>query len=175
MRRILSISTPTVTAFVLAAGLAACVQPPALVVESASGEIVPLGSWSADLVSGFRESSGLQGTVLLVPGSNVRETRAVVTLAGGTPDAVYPWYVQLGDCANDRGVLASLMVYPPIALDANGQAKATVTLPFTLPTSGRYFVSVRRSEAEVSTVIACGNLTRGGDNASQKAGYAKAP
>ena len=165
------------TAFVLATFLlAACVQPPALVVESASGEVVPLESWSAKLVSSTPlESTGPTGTVTLAPGSTIRETRARLTLTGGTPDAAYPWYVQLGECGNDRGTLASLMVYPPVAVDGSGQAAVTVTLPFTLPTSGRFFVSVRRSETDVSTVIACGNLMKGGETTSQKPGYAKAP
>jgi hypothetical protein len=177
MQRISPIGIPTVTASVLAACLlSSCVQRPPLVVQSASGEIVPLESWTADLsANAALDSSGLKGTAMLVPGSNIRETQAMVTLAGGTPDAVYPWYVQLGDCGNDRGVLASLMAYPPIALDRSGQATTTVTLPFTLPTRGRYFVSVRRSETEVSTVIACGNLTKASDSNSRKAGYAKAP
>ena len=176
MQRVFPIS-PTLVSFVVVAFLqTACVQPPALVVEDASGETVPLQSWSADLTpTGPADSAGLRGNVLLVPGNSIRETRAVLTLTGGTPKAIYPWYVQLGDCANDRGVLASLMIYPPIAVDASGQAAATVTLPFTLPTSGRYFVSVRRSEADVSTVIACGNLTRGESGNAQMAGYAKAP
>lgn len=153
----------------------ACVQPPALVVEGASGEI-PLESWTASLASaGAAEPTHLTGTVTLAPGNSIRETRAMLTLAGGTPHAVYPWYVQLGECGNDRGVLASLIAYPPIAVDSSGHAMATVTLPFTLPTSGRYFVSVRRSETDVSTVIACGNLTRTGPASTQMAGYAKAP
>lgn len=156
-------------------GLSACVQPPALVVEGASGETVPLESWSADIAAIETAGSAVKGRALLVPGASIRETRAMLTLTGGTPNAVYPWYVQLGDCANDRGVLASLIVYPPIAVDSSGQATANVTLPFTLPTSGRYFVSVRRSETEVSTVIACGNLTRAGSGTAEMAGYAKAP
>lgn len=80
-----------------------------------------------------------------------------------------------GECGNDRGTLASLIVHPPVSVDGSGQATATVTLPFTLPTSGRYFVSIRRSETDVSTVIACGNLMKGGETTSQKPGYAKAP
>lgn len=176
MARMSSSSTRTATRFLLAAcTLVACVQPPALVVQSASGDVVPLGSWSASLTPSGNAPDGLKGSVILLPGISIRETQALLTLAGGTPDAVHPWYMQLGDCGNDRGILAGVMAYPPITVDESGEARASVMLPFTLPTSGRYFVSVRRSETEVSTVIACGNLTKGSDTIAQKAGYAKAP
>jgi hypothetical protein len=157
--------------------LSACVQPPQLMVQSATGDVVPLEAWTASLESSATGSgSALHGSAMLVPGESIRETQAVVTLAGGTPRAVYPWYVQLGECGNDRGVLAGLMAYPPIVIDESGLARVSVTLPFTLPTSGRYFVSVRQSETAVSTVIACGNLTPVSDAPMpQRAGYATAP
>lgn len=156
--------------------LSSCVQPAQLMVQSASGDVVPLEAWSTNLESnGSGDGSTLHGTAMLVPGESIRETHAVVTLAGGTPQAVHPWYVQLGECGNDRGVLAGLMAYPPIVVDESGRGFVSVRLPFTLPTTGRYFVSVRQSETAVSTVIACGNLTRVSDEPTpQKAGYAKA-
>ena len=176
MQRISSSTIPTATAFlVVGFVLSACVQPPPMVIQNASGDIVPLKSWSASLATvGNGESSGLRGEVILMPGASIRETRAVLTVAGGTPHDVHPWYVQLGDCGNDRGILAGLMAYPPVTVDESGEAQASVTLPFTLPTSGRYFVSVRQSETDVTTVIACGNLTRASDRGPQQAGYAKA-
>lgn len=163
-------------AFVLIGVLSSCVQPPQLMVQSASGDAVPLEAWSASLESNGNGQGGLvHGSAMLVPGESIRETKAVVTLTGGTPHAVHPWYVQLGECGNDRGVLAGLMVYPPIVVDESGRAYISVRLPFTLPTTGRYFVTVRQSETAVSTVIACGNFSRVSDEqAPQKAGYAKA-
>jgi hypothetical protein len=142
--------------------LPACVQPPAFVVQGATGEVVPLGAWTATL-AGVGETTSLRGTATVAPGRTISETQAHVTLTGATPSAAHPWFLQLGDCGNDRGVLGGLMAYPPIMADEQGEARLTVTLPFTMPTTGHYFVSVRRSEALVSTVIACGNLTRAGD------------
>jgi hypothetical protein len=151
----------------------ACVQPPQHAVQSASGEAVPLEAWSASFQS---SGSTLQGNAMLVPGETISETRAVVMLTGGTPHTVHPWYVQLGECGNDRGVLAGLMAYPPIVVDESGRARMSVTLPFTLPTTGSFFVTVRRSETAVSTVIACGNLTRVSDApTAQQARYPRVP
>lgn len=161
---------------VLLSLLGACVQPPPLVVYSATGDVVPLEPWSADLIANAPpESSALRGSVRLVPGNTIRETRAVVALSGGAPNAVHPWYVQLGECSNDRGILAGPLAYPPIALDATGAATATLTLPFTPPTSGRYFVSVRRSESDVGTVLACGNFVKAADASRADRGLGSTP
>jgi hypothetical protein len=153
--------------------LSACVQRPPLVVQTATGEIVPLEAWTADLVANARVDSGaLTGSVSLLPGNTVRETQALVTLQGGSPNAVHPWFVQMGACDNDLGILAGQLAYPPIALDGNGNARVSFTLPFTPPTSGHYFVTVRRSEREVSTVVACGNLVKATDSSTLARGYA---
>lgn len=176
MLRISFSTMPVLAPAVAVCVLSACVQPPPLVIQSASGESVPLESWSANLSAvGNSEPTGLRGNAILMPGATVRETRALLTLAGGTPHAVHPWYVQLGDCGNDRGILAGLIVYPPIALGESGEGRVSVTLPFTMPTTGRYFVSVRQSETNVSSVVACGNLTRAGDAGQRHAGFARAP
>lgn len=138
--------------------LMACVQPPALVIETSAGDVVPLESWTATL-SG--PSTVLRGTATLSPGVTFRETRATLSLAGATPLAVHAWYVQLGECGHDRGILVGPQAYAPIAVDGHGNGTSIVTLPFTVPTSGHYFVTVRQSDSEASPVVACGNLTKG--------------
>jgi hypothetical protein len=52
------------------------------------------------------------------------------------------------------------MAYTPIVVGGDGAGTSTVTLPFTVPTSGRYSVTVRESELETSRTVACGNLTK---------------
>jgi hypothetical protein len=138
--------------------LLACVQPPALVIETSSGDVVPLESWTATLTA---PSAEMRGTATLAPGATFRETRASVTLAGATPLAVHAWSVQLGECGHDRGILVGPHAYAPIMVDGHGDGRSIVTLPFTVPTSGHYFVSVRQSDSEGSPVVACGNLTKG--------------
>lgn len=138
--------------------LFACVQPPALVIETSTGDIVPLESWSATLVPA---SSEVRGTATLDPGETYRETRASVSITGVVPRSTHAWLVQLGECGHELGVLAGPMAYPPIVADAEGAAVSSVTLPFTVPTAGRYSVTVRQSESETSPAMACGNLTKG--------------
>lgn len=167
--------------------LAACVHQALPMIQTSSGEVVPLEQWTATLsapagvarYAAVRDTNAvtvkLSGTVTLAPGRSIQETRATVTIAGGEPIAAYPWYVHLGQCGNDRGILSGPLAYPPIAVDSNGRGAAMVTLPFTIPLSGRYFVSVHQSDSEMSTAIACGNLTRGSASGGTSVGYAKTP
>jgi hypothetical protein len=147
---------PTALGF-LTLTLVACVQPPALVIETSSGDIVPLESWTATLTA---PTAGMRGTATLAPGATYRETEATLTLSGAPPRTAHAWYVQLGECGHDRGILVGPQAYTPIVADDQGEGRSTVTLPFTVPTNGQFFVTIRQSESEASAVIACGNLTK---------------
>lgn len=96
----------------------------------------------------------------LEPGSTYRETRATVSIAGAAPRSAHAWLVHLGEYGHELGVLAGPMAYPPIAADGEGAGTSVVTLPFTVPTSGRYSVTVRESQHERSRPVACGNLSK---------------
>ena len=134
----------------------ACVQRPAMVIETSTGDVVPLETWGATL------TGALHGTVTLAPGATHRETLATITVSGATPRAVHAWYVQLGECGHERGILAGLQPYTPLTADAQGTAAASVALPFTVPTAGQYSVTVRQSDWIHSSSVACGNLTKDG-------------
>lgn len=137
--------------------LLACVQRPALMIETSTGDVVLLQSWTATLSA---TSTAMRGTATLSPGASYRETLATITLSGATPRAVHAWYVQAGQCGGDLGILAGPQAYPPITVDSEGEGGSTVILPFTVPTSGHYSVSVRRSDPGSSRIVACGNLTK---------------
>jgi hypothetical protein len=137
--------------------LFACVQPPALVVETATGDVVRLESWTTVLAP---ISSEVRGTATLEPGSTYRETRATIAISGAVPRSAHAWLVQLGECGHELGVLSGPMAYTPLVVGTDGAGSSAVTLPFTVPTSGRYSVTVRESEIETSRAVACGNLTK---------------
>lgn len=145
---------PLALAATIGLTLAACVQPPAMVIETSTGDVVPLETWSATL------SGALHGTVTLAPGVTYRETLATITISGATPRAVHGWYVQLGECGHERGVLAGLQPYTPLTANEQGTAAASVALPYTVPTAGDYSVTVLQSEMANSSPVACGNLTK---------------
>ena len=134
--------------------LLACVQRPALVIETSAGDVVRLESWTARLSS----SSGVSGTATLAPGGTHRETLATIAITGAQPRAVHAWYAHVGACGRDVGILIGPQAYTPLVADEQGNAHSSVTLPFTVPTNGTYFVSLRAGASEGSGVIACGNL-----------------
>lgn len=141
----------------LTLALLGCVQPPALMIETSSGDLVPLDSWTGTLSA---RSGEMRGMATLAPGATYRETEATLILSGAAPSTVHAWYVQLGECGYDRGILVGPQAYTPIAVDAHGEGRSIVLLPFTVPSNGQFFVTVRQSESEASPVIACGNLTK---------------
>ena len=165
-RRALTLSV----ALALPALTLACVQRPPLVVETSTGDIIRLESWTAMLAS----PAALQGTATLAP-LTYRETVATISVSGGAPNAVHAWYVQLGECGRDLGILAGPQAYAPVVVDQQGEGTTTVTLPFTVPTSGRYFVTVRAADTERSAVVACGNLTRDPIDGGQTIAEAQVP
>ena len=81
--------------------LLACVQRPALVIETSTGDVVRLESWTASLSS----PSGLRGTATLAPGGTYRETLATIAITGAQPRAVHAWYAHVGACGRDVGIL----------------------------------------------------------------------
>jgi hypothetical protein len=152
--------------------LLACVQRPAVVIETSTGDVVPLEVWTAK----FSAPAGdIRGTATLAPGVTFRETQASITLAGAAPLSVHGWSVQLGECGHDRGILIGPQAYTPIMVDGYGDGRATVTLPFTVPTSGHFFVTVRQSDSESSPVAACGNLTKDRSVGGSAIAQARAP
>jgi hypothetical protein len=96
----------------------AWVQRPALVIESSSGDVIRLESWTATL-SG--SSTEMRGTASLSPGNSYRETLATITLYGAAPRAQHAWYVQMGECRRDVRILAEPQPYLPIEGRRPGQ------------------------------------------------------
>ena len=156
MLRIGRRALPALVALTLPAlTLTACVQRPPLVVEMSTGDIIRLESWTAMLSS----STGFGGMATLTP-ATYRETLATISVSGAAPNATHAWYVQLGECGRDLGILAGPQAYVPLVVDQRGDGTSTVTLPFTVPMNGRYFVTVRADDTERSAVVACGDLTK---------------
>jgi hypothetical protein len=145
---------PLAMAATIGLALAACVQRPPMVIETSAGDVVPLEPWSATL------SGALHGTVTLAPGVTHREALATINLTGATPGATHAWFVRLGECNRERGILGGLRPYTPLTANEEGTVAASIALPFTVPTEGEYSVTVLQSELVNSSSVACGNLTK---------------
>ena len=94
-------------------------------------------------------------------GSDGREsgrTEAAVAITNAAPGGRHPWHVHVGQCGNDQGIYGEAGEYPVLQVKGDGRASATARLDVPLPTSGQYFINVHASEANLGTIIACGNL-----------------
>jgi hypothetical protein len=156
--RLLLTSTAAVT-------LAACAQRQ---VEVMTGDVVLDSRWTATLAptTTVRDSAAITGapTVTLggrgtmMPGSTFQETRAMISLFGATPGSSHAWHVHLGTCGNDRGILGSPELYQPVVASNEGRGDVIVTLPFTTPNAGEFYVDVHSTGSSASPVVGCGAL-----------------
>ena len=113
-----------------------------------SGSLQPVGG------------TGVSGSASLAPGGSNTQSSVNVAITGSTSGSVHPWHLHRGSCSNDMGIVGSPTSYPTLGIGADGTGRVMIGLPFAIPTSGSYFVSVHHS-AENMTRIACGDLTMG--------------
>lgn len=145
--------------------LSACAQRQ---VEVMTGDVLLDSRWTATLAptTTARDTAAITGatTVTLggrgtmMPGSTASETRAMISLFGAIPGATHAWHVHLGSCGNDRGIVGSPELYQPVVASNEGRGDVIVTLPFTTPNAGEFYVDVHSTGSSASPVIACGTL-----------------
>ena len=157
-----------IAAIVLALG--ACAHSPRAV-ESARS-VSPTPRWTAtlatpayDTVTSSAEmralmSTPITGTAALTPMNGDTTFAATISVAGARPGEVYPWYVHIGKCDTQRGVVGELNMYPPITAGPDGTGTARATIPFPLPNDATWSVSVFPSPSQLETAVACGDLTK---------------
>jgi hypothetical protein len=145
-------------------GLAAC-NPfrQQAAVELSTGDASLNSRWHANLASpatlaGVVQMSG-SASMAPAPGGG---TIVTLDLANASPGGKHPWEARLGQCGTqtqmDGGVFGMRDAYEPLEVGSNGQATGTATVQVETPEAGRYFVVVHASDANSSTVVACGNL-----------------
>ena len=151
-----------------AAALVACAQRQ---VEVETGDVVLDSRWVATLapVTVTRDSAAITGgtTVNLggrgsmMRGNSTVETRAMLSLFGAAPGSTHAWHIHLGTCGNDRGIIGSPELYTPVVIGNDGRGDMNVTLPFTTPNSGEFYVDVHDTQSSASRIVACAPLTGG--------------
>jgi hypothetical protein len=116
--------------------------------------------WRGALVTPATLAGAVQmnGAATMAPGANRAGTRLTLEVANATPGGLHPWQVHRGQCGADEGVFGASEAYAPIAVNAQGKASGSASLPLETPTAGSYFVSVGASAANPETIVACGNL-----------------
>lgn len=115
--------------------------------------------WSAQLTaqagSSIRGAANAQSVV--VEGF-AATTSAGISIAGATPGARHPWHVHSGTCASGGPIVGPASAYPVLSVRADGSASATANHGVGMDDEAAYHVNVHRSESDLGTIIACGNL-----------------
>lgn len=155
----------TATTLVLAAAIAVsgCVQRSLEEVDTGTIEVM---SWRATLARPATADSldapmNIVGSAAVRPAQNPSESQATVMLSNATPNATHPWHIHAGTCGSDGGIVGPATAYRPLVVDASGKAEVSITLPFSTPTQGDYFVNVHKSPTDLGTIVACGPLSMG--------------
>jgi hypothetical protein len=116
--------------------------------------------WHGTLTSPSTLAGAVQmtGQISMSPGNNAGNTNVALLLANASPGGMHPWQLHRGQCGTDDGVFGTVSDYKTLKVDEYGRASGSATVPLVMPNDGRYFVSVGASEANASTIVACGNL-----------------
>ncbi len=129
------------------------------------GQINPQNAASSTQWNGTLSTpSGMTGAVDVdgiasLAASGASTSLVTVSITNAAPNGAHPWHLYQGQCGDGSAtVVGAGTTYPPLVVDKYGKATSTATVPMVLPTSGTYFVAVNASEANMQTVVACGNL-----------------
>jgi len=110
--------------------------------------------WEA-VLTGFDASALHGGAVALsARGRTVVTARIVQAAPGGS----HPWHIHAGSCDSGGSIMGDATAYPPLQVGAAGMAEAWTTLDHGLNPDQAYHVNVHLSAAELSTIVACGDL-----------------
>jgi hypothetical protein len=153
----------TLVGYALAVGACATARQPAGPTPPVPRPAVPAQAlesvqWTASLVP--EGGSTVTGSATLIAADS-QQTGATVTLTGAAPGAIHPWHVHAGRCGDNGPIVGPAAAYPPLTAGSDGTVTLTATLPFPTPMSGSFYVNVHRSPAEMSALVACGNLAIG--------------
>jgi hypothetical protein len=102
----------------------------------------------------------IQGEAAMLWSENSHFVLAGATIAGDVPGAERPWRVHSDGCIESGPVLGSVDAYPPLQVNANGDAEAVAEVLATPDPNAQYHVNLYLSLDEMDTVIACADLFR---------------
>jgi len=118
-------------------------------------------NWSAAATAqpGFTGAGANASAVTGAGGTNVA---MAFREAAGMSGTTRPWHVHYGRCGNDQGIVGDASLYTPLRPGSDGTATTKATIPVRLTGDRTYFINIHKSPSELSTIVACGNLSSPG-------------
>lgn len=128
----------------------------------------PATNWSATASAnpGF---TGAGANVTAVSSGRGTSVAVAFREASGMSGTVRPWHVHYGTCGNDQGIVGDANLYTPLRPASDGTATTTAMIPMALSADRSYFINIHKSPSELSTIVACGQLSAGSSMASASA------
>ena len=108
-----------------------------------------------------KDGAKTTGTAMMMAGKSANSTEVSVDIKGETAGVTRPWHIHSGSCAKGGGVFGGGRAYTPISIDEKGSGSSSATLAVALPDTGSYYVNVHESAANMSKIVACGDLHSG--------------
>jgi hypothetical protein len=105
-----------------------------------------------------KDGSKIRGDIEMEKGKAPKRTSVSVDYKGDVAGATRPWHVHVGSCAKPGPVLGDAKAYTPLTVSAAGAAKGKATLAMAMPEDGSYYVNIHESAANMSKIVACGDL-----------------
>lgn len=137
---------------------AACAQP----VRVSTVDPTLNTRWHASLASpaALRGAVQMSGSASMAPNADSSGTTVTLNLANASPGGQHPWAVRWGQCGEgmDTGEFGALEAYKTLVVGSDGNAVGTASIHERTPKTGNFFVVVRASTTNMSTIVACGNL-----------------
>lgn len=108
-----------------------------------------------------KDGSAVTGMGMMMGGKEASSTEVTVEIKGDAAGIVRPWHVHVGSCAKGGGVFGGGRSYTPISVDEKGGGSSKAVLAVALPDTGSFHVNVHESSANMSKIVACGDLSAG--------------
>ncbi len=111
-----------------------------------------LASEAVTVELGAVNDSGESGKATLTPVDG--QTKVLIELSGAPADVAQPAHIHQGNCANLGGP-----AYPLEAVE-NGKSETTIDAKLSDLTAGDFAINVHKSDKEISTYVACGDIPK---------------
>ena len=106
-----------------------------------------------------KDGAKITGSAMMMATKDGAGTEVTVELKGETASAVRPWHIHTGSCAKGGGIFGGGRSYTPITVDDKGNGSSKATLAVAIPDTGSYNVNIHESSANMSKIVACGDLS----------------
>lgn len=115
--------------------------------------------WHANITSNDIYRWQIAGASTVLQNEGDTAFTASIDIRNDLAGSARPWHVHFGTCATGGGIVGDDAAYPRLSVDTAGASSTTVTIrDVALDPAASYHINVHESDAQFSTLIACGDL-----------------